>query len=146
MGTVSPSEGVSRGHSDPRKARALARYRQLGTVRSACIAAGIGRRTWYDWIEEDRLFSALVHEAREEVADELEKVAFDRALAKDGSDRLLMFMLKAHRPEKYRDNAMITIVSPIVREKVSQTVDVIRAGLTKDLADPLLERLKAVWQ
>jgi hypothetical protein len=29
-------------------------------------------------------------------------VAFCRAL--DGSDRLLMFVLKARRPEKYRDN------------------------------------------
>jgi hypothetical protein len=127
-----------------RKARALARFRQLGTVRSACIAAGIGRRTWYDWLEEDRAFAALVYDARDDVVDELEKAAFQRAI--DGSDGLLMFLLKAFRPSKYRDALKIDMVSPIVKEKLAQTVNIIRTHLPRELAEPLLEKLSHVWR
>ena len=131
-------------HSDPRKARALARYREIGMVRSACLAAGIGRRTWYDWVEEDKLFAAMVSDARQDMADELEAIALKRA--KDGSDGMLMFMLKTYRPDKFRERATITPVSPIVREKVARTVQAIRAQLPKELATPLLKMLSEVWQ
>jgi AcrR family transcriptional regulator len=113
-------------------------------VRNACLAAGIGRRTWYGWIEEDKLFAALVNEAREDLSDELEATALKRA--KDGSDGMLMFMLKTYRPDKFRARATITVVSPIVREKVARTVHAIRAQLPKELATPLLETLSEVWQ
>ena len=55
-------------------------------------------------------------------------------------------LLKALRPGKYRDALQIDIVSPIVKEKVAQTVHIIRAQLTRELADPLLERLGEVWR
>ena len=116
----------------------------MGTVRSACTAAGIGRRTWYDWLEEDRAFAALVDDAREDVIDQLEKAAFQRAM--DGSDGLLIFLLKALRPGKYRDALKIDMVSPIVKEKLAETVDIIRAHLPKELAEPLLEELTHVWR
>jgi hypothetical protein len=57
-----------------------------------------------------------------------------------------MFMLKTYRPDKFRARATITVVSPIVREKVARTVHAIRAQLPKELATPLLETLSEVWQ
>lgn len=132
--------------SDAQKARALVKYREVGTIRGACEAAGIGRRTWYNWCEEDKAFSALVDEAKEDVADELEETASTRAKAKDGSDLLLIFLLKALRPGRFRENMKIELVSPIVREKVRQTVSLIRSSLDPALADPLLKSLSEVWK
>lgn len=108
------------------------------------MAAGIGRRTWYDWLDEDRVFAALVKEAKDDITDELEETALKRA--KDGSDGMLMFMLKTYRPDKFRERAMITMVSPIVREKVARTVHAIRAQLPKELSTPLLETISEVWR
>src|SRR4051812_1323438 len=88
-------------HSDAVKARALQAYRKAGTVMHACIAAGIGRRTWYDWLENDPTFAAAAMEASEGVTDELEKEAIRRA--KKGSDTLIIFLLKSKRPEQYRE-------------------------------------------
>jgi hypothetical protein len=132
--------------SEVQKARALAKYREVGTVRGACRGAGIGRRTWYNWLEEDKSFAALVQEARDDVADELEEEASKRAKAKDGSDILLIFLLKALRPHKYRQNLKIDLVSPIVREKVRQTVSMIRTELYAATAARLLKRLGEVWK
>jgi hypothetical protein len=83
------------------------------------------------------------HGTQADVAGDLEKAAFVRAT--DGSDGLLMFLLKALRPGTYRDALRIDMVSPIVKEKLAQTVQ-IRAQPTEELADPLLERLNVVWQ
>jgi hypothetical protein len=119
----------------------------MGTVKSACEAAGVARRTWYDWMENDQAFAVLVEEAKEDVADLLEESARTRATAAvDGSDQLLMFLLKALRPGKYRDALKIDMVSPIVKDKLRETVDIIRSELEKDVADKLLKRLGVVWQ
>lgn len=132
--------------SDAQKAKALVKYRELGTVRAACNAAGISRRTWYNWVEEDRAFASCVDEAKEDVADELEETAATRAKATDGSDLLLIFLLKALRPGRFRENIKIDLVSPIVRDKVRQTVSLIRSSLDPSLADPLLKKLSEVWK
>lgn len=57
-----------------------------------------------------------------------------------------MFLLKALRPGKYRDALKIDVVSPIVKDKVRQTVEIIQSELDKDTADRLLKRLDPVWQ
>jgi len=67
-----------------------------------------------------------------------------RAKGVDGSDRLPIFLLKAFRPEKFRDNGQITNVSPIVRDKVRQTVEILRASLPMEVVDPILKRLGEV--
>src|SRR4051812_38238547 len=74
------------------KERALSKFMEIGTVKGACAAAGVPRRTWYNWMESDGSFAALVFDACEHVSDELEEEAIARA--KDGSDTLLMFLLK----------------------------------------------------
>ena len=71
------------------------------SISKACQAAGIGRRTVYEWRGDDKKFAAEWEEAVETGTDVLEDEAIKRA--KDGSDVLLIFMLKARRPEKFKD-------------------------------------------
>lgn len=42
------------------KHRVLEAYRKTRSVSRACRAAGIGRRTFYDWLEADPEFAAAV--------------------------------------------------------------------------------------
>lgn len=72
------------------------------SVITACEMAGIGKRSYYDWRRDDAEFNADADAAMEQGADRLEAEAMRRAL--DGSDVLLMFLLKGKRPHIYRDN------------------------------------------
>jgi len=92
---------------------------QTGNISEACKDADIGRRTAYDLRERSEEFAALWKDALDEACDALEKEA--RRRAKDGvvntifykgepvgeehqySDTLMIFLLKAHRPEVYRE-------------------------------------------
>ena len=70
-------------------------------MRLACQAAGVPRQTAYDHRTSDAAFKAQWDAAVEEACDILEDVARQRAV--EMSDTLLIFLLKAHRPEKYRE-------------------------------------------
>jgi hypothetical protein len=72
-----------------------------GNVRAACEAAGITRTAAYDHRERSAPFAAAWETALEDACDVLEAMARKRAM--DTSDVLLIFLLKAHRPAKYRD-------------------------------------------
>jgi hypothetical protein len=80
---------------------------QTACVSSACLAAGVTRDTAYRHRERFPRFRAKWDEALEVSVELLEACARSRAL--DRSDRfghvLLQFLLRAHRPEKYRDGA-----------------------------------------
>jgi hypothetical protein len=82
--------------------RFLKKLRECGNVRQACEAAGIPRRTVYNWRNEWVTFANEWDEALEDACDILEGEAWKRAV-KGRSDRLLMFLLKAYRPEKFKD-------------------------------------------
>jgi hypothetical protein len=75
------------------------------SVIAACKAACIGRRTAYDHRQRDEAFALRWADALEEGTDKLEDEAHRRAL--DGSDSLLIFLLKARRPEKYRESVKV---------------------------------------
>ncbi|HEX8941686.1 MAG TPA: hypothetical protein VF785_01035 [Gemmatimonadaceae bacterium] len=133
------------------KERALSKFMEIGTVKGACAAAGVPRRTWYNWMESDESFAALVVDASEHVSDELEGEAIARA--KNGSDTLLMFLLKARRPAVYREKHTITVVSPEVVTRLTRQADTImhvcRTELEPHVAASLIrklaEALDAVW-
>ena len=98
---------------------------QGSSVSAACSAARIGRRTAYDWRHEDGAFAAAWDEAVEAGTDYLEDEAKRRAAqgvdepvfyqgeqcgaVRKYSDTLLIFMLKARRPEKYRERANVEL-------------------------------------
>jgi DNA-binding XRE family transcriptional regulator len=85
--------------------RFLKAYEELGTVTHAATAAGVARSTVYQVEKNDPEFAAAFEEAREAAADRLERVAIQRA--EETSDTLLIFLLKALRPEKYRENVRV---------------------------------------
>src|ERR1700756_5465712 len=80
---------------------------ESGNVRASCAALNLCRSTLYQWRASDSAFAAAWDSALELGADGLEDEARRRAMA--GSDILLMFLLKALRPEKYRERSQVHI-------------------------------------
>lgn len=92
---------------------------KTGTLTHACRAAKISPHRVYQWREVDGAFLVAEKEAKDTFADELEMEATRRAwhgvlrpvfqggvrvgYIRQHSDRLLIFMLRALRPEKYRE-------------------------------------------
>jgi hypothetical protein len=77
----------------------LAALRAGKSIAGAAGAAGLGRRTVYDWRERDPAFLERWDEAWDEGTDRLEDLALRGA--EEGSERLLLALLRARRPERY---------------------------------------------
>lgn len=75
------------------------------SVTQACKLAGVSRQHAYRCRARSERFAAQWQDAWESGTDALEDEATRRALA--GSDVLLMFLLKARRPEKFRDHVRV---------------------------------------
>lgn len=103
----------------------LAQLRLTGVVTTACNVAKIGRVTVYEHRQNDPEFARAWDEAREMAADRLEQEAIRRAVdgtnkpvffqgeivgfEKEYSDTLLVLLLKAHKPDKYRERSDVRI-------------------------------------
>jgi hypothetical protein len=81
----------------------LAALRASGVVRFACQAAGVSHTVAYEWKKNDPEFAVDWDDAHETAIDMIEVIGIERAKRK--SDLLLIFSLKAFRPEKYTDDA-----------------------------------------
>jgi hypothetical protein len=101
----------------------LEQFAEYGNITTAARVAGIGRRTIYGWQEHDEAFAAAFRDAEIQATEVLEAEARRRAV--EGvtsttpiysrgelldtivetkySDTLLIFLLKARAPEKYRE-------------------------------------------
>ena len=102
--------------------KALAEGAAVGV---ACAEAGYGRRTAYEYRDKFEEFADRWDEAVETAVERLEAEADRRAVEgilkpvfhkgevcghiRQFSDNLLMFRLKALRPQKYRDNASVQV-------------------------------------
>ena len=101
---------------------------ETGCVVIAAKECGVARRTLYEWKEADSDFSRKWDEAVEESVDALEVEARRRALegvrkpifykgvdvggVQEYSDTLLIFLLKANRSQKYREQYKHEITGP----------------------------------
>ncbi len=87
------------------KAAFLASLMVGKSVKAAAEHTGVGRRTFYDWRDQDAEFARAWDDAItgsiEVLEDEVRERALDRA--DKNSHILLMFLVKRHRPE-YREN------------------------------------------
>ena len=90
-----------------KKERFLQAFRRSGVITHACEQSGVARPTVYRWLEKDEKFSIAFGIAVQESTEYLEQVAIKRA--EEGSDQLLMFLLRAKNPERYRDRADIRV-------------------------------------
>ena len=114
------------GRSRRRKERFLEHLAKSGNVSDSGRLAGVQRSTLYPWKETDPHFAFLWDDALEEAADALEAEARRRAVEgydepityggkiicnpetgsplvrKKYSDGLMAFLLKAHRPSRFK--------------------------------------------
>lgn len=125
---------MTRGQTVHLKKAFLTNFARTGNVTESCENVGIERRaTVYDWQELDDEFAAgwreaeviaverLETEARRRAVDGQRRLKFDKGTAiidpdtgtpyieLEKSDTLLIFLLKAHAPEKYRDKPPVII-------------------------------------
>ena len=111
---------MARSHRPDWGPRFIESFRASGNVRLSASSAGIDRDTVYKRAGRDPQFAAAWAGAREDAIDGLEAEARRRALST--SDTLLMFLLRANRPAKYRDNARLEVTGaaggPIVTQQV----------------------------
>lgn len=123
-------ERIQRRDAMEWRAAFIARLRGTGTVRYAATAAGVSRQTVYEWRDRDPDFAREWDDAIADATEALEAAARARALS--GSDKLLMFLLKAQRPDKYGDR--LHIEHSIQKRKRQVYEDALREGLTQDEA------------
>lgn len=96
----------------------LAALAATARVDLACKAAGVGRSAMYKWRALHEDFAKKWAAAQEEGTSILEDEATRRAIEGDAdgttkkSDLLLIFLLRARRPEVYRDNASVRLAGP----------------------------------
>ena len=103
------TRSLTLANTDAKREAFIAALRNSGNVRASCLAAGIARKTAYVWRDRWATFAAEWAEALEDSCDVLEAEARRRGMSV--SDRLLMFLLKAHRPEVFGDRAKLDITS-----------------------------------
>lgn len=119
--TRCPSARATR--TPKKKAAFLEALAQTASVCRACQLARLGRRTVYDWRDADPDFAKAWDAALERGTDALEDEAVRRAFQgtlkpvyqqglrvgtiREYSDTLLIFMLKARRPHRFRERHLL---------------------------------------
>lgn len=136
-------------------------YRNTGIISVACEAARVSIGVIQRRRRDDEQFREALEDARELAADALEAAAWNRAVIgltktkryyKGGqlvaeeqtvevSDRLLIKLLEAARPEKFRDGTDRTHEVAILREEVRKMA--IEQGLDAERAVAEAERIYA---
>lgn len=76
-----------------------------GNVSKACRLLNISRQRVFEWRETDKAFDLAWSEALEAGTENLEEIAYRRACTT--SDTLAIFLLKARRPNVYRENIKV---------------------------------------
>ena len=96
-------------NTSAKKQAFLTAYAKCGTVTQASKAIGVSNATPYDWLKHDNDgFKANFEQAKQSFADSLESIAFERVQTRDTNDVLLITLLNAHKPDKYRPNTQAT--------------------------------------
>jgi hypothetical protein len=110
----------------------LEQFAEYGNITTAARVAGVARRTIYGWQEQDDEFAAAFREAEITATEVLESEARRRAvegvvtitpnyhrgallsetIETKYSDTLLIFLLKARAPDKYRERTAIEHSGP----------------------------------
>jgi len=83
----------------------LAALSEWGTVKKSCQLSGVAHDTYKRWHADDWRFAQGCTEARYAFAESLEDIALERVTNPDknrGSDVLLLGLLNANMPKKYR--------------------------------------------
>jgi hypothetical protein len=90
----------------------LKALRRNPNVAMACRAAGVNRTTAYRHRDDNEAFAVRWQNELDQAADRVEATAFK--LASQGEPRLIEFILKAHRPEKYRERSEVAVAGGVI--------------------------------
>lgn len=126
---------------------------KCGNVKEACTASEVPRQTVYGWQKSDPEFAQAWADALDEAADTMEREAFRRAVEgterpvfgslgkgegtgevgriREYSDTLLIFLLKAARPEKYRERTETRHTGLTAEQAANLSTDDLEAELKK---------------
>lgn len=137
-----------------RKRLYLEALAKVGVITYAAKVAGISRQTVYEWLEADPDFARRHQEALLESTERMEQEAWRRAVLgttkpiyyrgrrigtlREHSDTLLIFMLKARKPETYRERVD---VDARVKQQVTLAPDEWTQQVMEHLTDDDLSRL-----
>jgi hypothetical protein len=88
----------------------LERLADIGVVAYAVQGLNVRRRTAYEHREKFPEFAKRWDEALDAATEKLEIECTHRA--RDYSDLLMIFLLKAHKPEKYRETRRYEVTGP----------------------------------
>jgi hypothetical protein len=93
-----------------KKERFLVELRKRRSVYHACKAVKIGRRTAYDWRDDDEEFMASWDDALADATDVLEQSLYQRALK--GDTTASIFLLKAYDRKRFGDQQKLEHTGP----------------------------------
>lgn len=111
-----------------KRAEFLSRLADGESVTAGARLVGVSRQALYFLRDHDADFSADWQDAIEQGTDILEDEAVKRA--KSGSDTLLIFMLKARRPDKFKDRSSVEHSGEIISKEAKDAS--ISAALNAD--------------
>lgn len=105
------TERKVRNDLEYRQSTFLMAYAIAGSIKSAAEGIGVTRTTVHKWGREDKNdFRAKFAAVKEDFREHLQDMAIDRVKAQKPGDNpvLLITLLNAHWPEKYRPNTIVT--------------------------------------
>ncbi len=118
--------------------------RDCGTVTAAAKAIGITRQAAYLAKDKYPTFALEWEQAIEESTDKLVDVAVQRASKANGSDALLMFLLRGHRPTVYAPERSPE-APPTADKPILNVIETARqVCLTLEVAKQMLEHQEPI--
>ncbi len=127
-----------------KRGQILTILRDCGTVTAAAKAIGITRQAAYLAKDKYPTFALEWEQAIESATDKLVDVAVERASKANGSDALLMFLLRGHRPSVYAPER--SLETPTATDKpVLNVIETARqVCLTLEVAKQMLEHQEPI--
>jgi len=104
-----------------------------GNISKAATLLGTTRQNVYRWTQSDPAFAQALENALEYGTENLEEAYYGRAM--EMSDRAAEFLLKARRPDKYRDDP-----TPRVNVNINLNSDDVLSFLDTTLVDSVDSR------
>ena len=111
----------------------LSSFSQCGNITQSSGDAGVTRQAVFYAYKRHPDFRVLYEEAKEESVERLEQVARKRAT--ESSDNLLIFLLKAMRPDVYRE----VVRNENINVNMNANLEKLDKQLTDSQIDELLE-------
>jgi hypothetical protein len=117
----------------------LSALSKMANVSLACEESGVSRQTAYRWRAENEEFSKNWNQALDDGIDMLEGIALKRA--RESSDTLMIFLLKAHKPQKYRERFEFNLKNdPEFKRTVNAFAEMLQTFVPKEFLPSAITR------